>query len=185
NSPRLDFLLQINARTKDKRITEFLALTLDQMAMGGIYDQLGGGFHRYSTERTWTVPHFEKMLYDNAQLVSVYARAYHVTKKPLYRRIVAETLAYVEREMRSPEGAFYSSQDAETHHEEGRFHVWTPKELADALPDKAELDFIKQVYVPNNQVNFEEKYHILRWSKAPAELAKDLKMTEAEMLAKL
>ncbi len=185
NSPRLDFLLQINARTKGKRITEFLTLTLDQMAMGGIYDQLGGGFHRYSTERTWTVPHFEKMLYDNAQLVGIYAKAYRATKRPLYRRVVTETLAYIEREMTSPEGAFYSSQDAETHHEEGRNYVWTPKELADALPDKAELDFIKKIYVPREKVNFEEKYHILRWSETPADVAKELKMTEAELFAKL
>jgi uncharacterized protein YyaL (SSP411 family) len=166
---RLDFLLQAGARAKDQKIIGMATLTLDQMAMGGIYDQLGGGFHRYSTERTWTVPHFEKMLYDNAQLVSVYSRAYQLTKKPLYRRIVAETLAYVEREMRSPEGAFYSSQDAETHHEEGRSYVWTPAELADALPDAKELALIKKVYVPDGKLNFENKYHILRWQKAPAE----------------
>src|SRR5205814_4641062 len=92
------------------QVQPMIALTLDRMARGGIYDQLGGGFHRYSTERTWTVPHFEKMLYDNAQFVEVYSRAYRLTKKPLYRRIVAETLAYIEREMLSPEGAFYSSQ---------------------------------------------------------------------------
>jgi hypothetical protein len=180
---RLDFLLQIGARTKDKKIAEFLTLTLEQMAMGGIYDQLGGGFHRYSTERTWTVPHFEKMLYDNGQLVEVYSKAYRVTKKPLYRRVVTETLAYIEREMTSPEGAFYSSQDAETHHEEGRNYVWTPKELADALPDKPELEFIKKIY--GNKLNFEDKYHILRWTDTPEELAHRLKMSEAEMYAKL
>ena len=87
--------------------------------------------------------------------------------------------------MTSPEGAFYSSQDAETHHEEGRSYVWTPKELADALPDKAELDFVKKVYIYDNKLNFEEKYHILRWEKSPKELAKELKMTEAELLQKL
>ncbi len=182
---RLDFLLQVGARSKDKKIIEHLTLTLDQMAMGGIYDQLGGGFHRYSTERTWTVPHFEKMLYDNAQLVEVYSKAYRATKRPLYKRVVEETLAYIEREMTSPEGAFYSSQDAETHHEEGRNYVWTPKELSDALPVKAELDFLKSVYVSENKLNFEEKYHILRWSKTPAETARDLKLTEAELFAKL
>ncbi len=183
--PSLDFLLQINARAKDKKIAEFLTRTLDQMAMGGIYDQLGGGFHRYSTERTWTVPHFEKMLYDNAQLVEIYSRAYRTTKRPLYRRVVTETLAYIERKMTSPEGAFYSSQDAETHHEEGRCYVWTPKELADALPDKAELDFIKKIYVPKGKLNFEEKYHILRWADTPAEMAAQLKMNETELYAKL
>ncbi|MBI3823525.1 MAG: thioredoxin domain-containing protein [Planctomycetes bacterium] len=183
--PRLDFLLQVAARTKDKKVLRHLMLTLDRMAIGGIYDQLGGGFHRYSTERTWTVPHFEKMLYDNGQLVEVYAKAYRLTKQPLYRRVVVETLAYIDREMTSPEGAFYSSQDAETHHEEGRNYVWTPKELADALPNKEELDFIKKVYVPENKLNFEGKYHILRWSKMPDETAASLRMKEDEMFAKL
>jgi uncharacterized protein len=183
--PRLDFLLHIAGRSKDKKIIDHLTLTLDRMALGGIYDQLGGGFHRYSTERTWTIPHFEKMLYDNGQLVEVYSKAYRLTKNPLYRRVVTETLAYIEREMTSPDGAFYSSQDAETDHEEGRNYVWTPKELADALPNKADLDFIKQIYVPDDKINFEGKYHILRWTKSPAELAKELKMTEPELFAKL
>jgi uncharacterized protein YyaL (SSP411 family) len=183
--PKHEFLLQLAREKKDEKLQGMVTLTLDQMAMGGIYDQIGGGFHRYSTERTWTVPHFEKMLYDNAQLVELYSKAYQVTKKPLYRRIVAETLAYIEREMLSPQGAFYSSQDAETHHEEGRFYVWTPKELADALPDKAELDFIKKVYVPENKLNFEDKYHILRWEKSPEEVAKDLNMKEADLHKKL
>ncbi len=183
--PRLLFLLQVAERTKDKKLIEFLTLTLDQIAMGGIYDQIGGGFHRYSTERTWTVPHFEKMLYDNAQLVEVYSKAYRLTKKPLYRRVVAETLAYIEREMTSPDGAIYSSQDAETHHEEGRFYVWTPEELTKALPDKAELEFLKKVYVTDNKLNFEGKYHILRWEKPPAETATDLSMTEAGLIKKL
>jgi uncharacterized protein YyaL (SSP411 family) len=131
------------------------------MAAGGIYDQIGGGFHRYSTERTWTVPHFEKMLYDNAQLVELYAQAFEATKNPVYRRIVEETLAYIDREMTSPEGAFYSSQDAETHHEEGRFYVWTDAELAAAIPDTAGLAFVKDYYQAK-QPNFEAKFHILR-----------------------
>ncbi len=183
--PRHEFLLQFAERTKDKKALAMVTKTLDQLAIGGIYDQIGGGFHRYSVERTWTVPHFEKMLYDNGQLVELYAKAYRVTQKPLYRRIVTETLDYIEREMTSPYGAFYSSQDAETHHEEGRSYVWTPKELADALPVQAELDFIKKIYVPDNRVNFEEKYHILRWTYTPDLVAKDLGMTEAELYKKL
>jgi uncharacterized protein len=160
--PRLEFLLQQSQREKQGELLDMVTLTLDQMALGGIYDQVGGGFHRYSTERTWAVPHFEKMLYDNAQLVELYAKAYHVTKRPLYRRIVDETLRYVEREMTAPEGRFYSSQDAETHHEEGRFYVWTDAELEAALPDKAERDFVRNTYGANGKPNFEEKYHILR-----------------------
>ncbi len=183
--PRHDFLLHHGRRSGDQKAVDMVTLTLDKIAIGGIYDQVGGGFHRYSIERTWTVPHFEKMLYDNAQLVELYAKAYRATRKPLYRQIVVETLAYIEREMTSPAGAFYSSQDAETHHEEGRFYVWTPKELEEALPDKAELEFIKKIYVADNQLNFEEKYHILRWAKDPSEVAKDLKITEAALHAKL
>ena len=183
--PRHDFLLHYGRRSGDKKAVDMVTLTLDQMALGGIYDQIGGGFHRYSTERTWTVPHFEKMLYDNAQLVELYSKAYRVTKKPLYKRIVTETLAYVEREMTSPDGAFYSSQDAETHHEEGRSYVWTPKELELALSNKAELEFVKNIYVAENKLNFEEKYYILRWTKDPSEVAKELKLTEAELHAKL
>jgi uncharacterized protein YyaL (SSP411 family) len=162
-----------------------LTLTLDRMALGGIYDQIGGGFHRYSTERTWTVPHFEKMLYDNAQLVEVYAKAYRLLKKPLYRRVVHETLAYIAREMTSPEGAIYSSQDAETHHEEGRNYVWTPEELAKALPDKAELEFIKKLFTEDNKLNFENKYYIPRWSKTPGDWAADMSLTEAGLIKKL
>src|SRR4029077_15896282 len=102
------------ARTKSKEIDEMVQTTLDRMARGGIYDQLGGGFHRYSTERTWTGPHFEKMLYDNAHRAVVYPEPYRQTPNPLYRRVLQETLAFVGREMTSPEGGFYSALDAET-----------------------------------------------------------------------
>ncbi|MBI3407368.1 MAG: thioredoxin domain-containing protein [Planctomycetes bacterium] len=182
---RLEFLLQQAERTKDNSFTDMACLTLDRMALGGIYDQVGGGFHRYSTERTWNVPHFEKMLYDNAQLAEVYARAYRMTKKPHYRRILEETLAYVEREMMSPEGAFYSSQDAETHHEEGRSYVWTPEELAAALPDKSDLSFIRKVYDADGKPNFEGKYHILHLAKTPFELAKEMNLSTDDFHAKL
>lgn len=181
---RLEFLLTQAERTKDKDQLHMVTLTLEKMARGGIYDQLGGGFHRYSTERTWTVPHFEKMLYDNAQLAEVYSRAYRLTKNPLFKRIVTETLAYVEREMMSPEGAFYSSQDAETHHEEGRSYVWTPEELKAALPQPADLEFAKTVFGIGDRPNFEGKYHILKLPNNWDELAKELKMEEPVVLQK-
>src|SRR5581483_11389571 len=107
--PYLLLLLHEAARTKDKDVEAMVHVTLDHMARGGIYDHLGGGFHRYSTERTWTVPHFEKMLYDNAQLCEVYALAYRATQQPLYRRVLEQTLAFIDREMTSPEGGFYSA----------------------------------------------------------------------------
>jgi uncharacterized protein YyaL (SSP411 family) len=154
-------------RTKSDDLAKMRDFTLDHMALGGIYDHLGGGFHRYSTERTWTVPHFEKMLYDNAQLVEVYARAWQATKKPLYRKVVAETLAFVGRELTSPDGAFYSALDADSDGTEGRFYVCTAKEIDKVLTDKADADLLKKVYGVAGEPNFEEKYYILRLNEVP------------------
>ncbi len=183
--PVLELLAHEAGRTKSAELTGMLTLTLDRMARGGIYDQLGGGFHRYSTERTWTVPHFEKMLYDNAQLAEVYARAYRLTKKPLYRRIVRETLDFVAREMTSPEGGFYSAIDAETGGEEGRFYVWTDKEIAAALPNKDDVALIKKVYGADGDYNFEGKYYILTLPRPRAETAKRLNLSEEQLEARL
>ena len=107
--------------------------TLDRMAMGGMYDHLGGGFHRYSTDARWLVPHFEKMLYDNALLAVAYLEAFQATGEPFYREVVEETLAYVLREMTSPEGPFYSTQDADSEGVEGKFFVWTADEIETVL----------------------------------------------------
>jgi uncharacterized protein YyaL (SSP411 family) len=104
-------------------------LTLQKMAQGGIYDQLGGGFHRYSVDSHWFVPHFEKMLYDNAQLLPLYVELYQITQEPLYARVARETLAYLKREMLHPEGGFYATQDADSDGEEGKFFVWTKAEV--------------------------------------------------------
>jgi len=129
----LDFLLTYYHRTGDKEALDMVTLTLEKMAKGGIHDQIGGGFHRYSTDSRWLVPHFEKMLYDNALLSRVYLHAYLVTKKPLFRRIAEETIDYVLREMTGPEGGFYSTQDADTEGMEGRYYLWTPDEITEAL----------------------------------------------------
>jgi uncharacterized protein YyaL (SSP411 family) len=159
--------------------------TLDHMARGGLYDHLGGGFHRYSTERTWTVPHFEKMLYDNAQLLELYAHAYSRNKKPAHARVLRQTVAFVARELTAPEGGFYSALDADSEEEEGRFYVWTPKDLHDALPDKADRDLFRKAYGADEGVNFEGKYHILRLPKPLAALAAELKTTEDKLEARL
>ncbi len=129
----LEFLLRTHVRTRDPQPLQIVERTLEHMARGGIYDQLGGGFHRYSTDAMWLVPHFEKMLYDNAQLARVYLQAWQLTRRPLYRRICEETLAYVVREMTSPEGSFYATQDADSEGEEGKFFLWTPAEVRSVL----------------------------------------------------
>ena len=125
----LDFLLQNWRRTGDEQLRKAVTFTLDKMARGGIYDQLGGGFHRYSIDARWLVPHFEKMLYDNAQLARTYLHAWQVTGDAELRQVVEETLDYVLREMTAPEGGFYSTQDADSEGEEGKFFVWTPDEM--------------------------------------------------------
>ncbi|HXC03914.1 MAG TPA: DUF255 domain-containing protein, partial [Bacteroidia bacterium] len=112
-----------------KQIREHFRLTLHQMAFGGIYDQIGGGFSRYSTDAAWKVPHFEKMLYDNAQLLSLYAEAYRINPDPLYKRIALETVAFLNRELLSPDGVYCSALDADSEGVEGKFYVWTPEEL--------------------------------------------------------
>jgi uncharacterized protein YyaL (SSP411 family) len=178
-------LLQIEAtRTKSKELDEMVQTTLDQMARGGIYDHVGGGFHRYSTERTWTVPHFEKMLYDNAQLLEVYARAYRETKKPQYKRVVQQTIAFIEREMTSPDGVFYSAIDADSDGEEGRFYVWTAKEIDEVL-GKDDAAFFKKLYGAADRPNFEGKYHILVLPDALSDKAAELKTTEDKLEERL
>ncbi len=128
-----EFLLRSHARTGEQRPLDAVELTLRKMAEGGIYDQLGGGFHRYSVDAVWLAPHFEKMLYDNALLARLYLQAYLLTRNPLYRRIVEETLEYVCREMTDASGGFYSTQDADSEGEEGKFFLWTPAEIAEVL----------------------------------------------------
>jgi uncharacterized protein YyaL (SSP411 family) len=117
------------ALEEKEALNQHIHLTLQKMAFGGIYDQLGGGFARYSTDHLWKVPHFEKMLYDNAQLVSLYAEAYRINKNNLYKEVVYETLAFVKRELCSGEGVFYSALDADSEGEEGKYYVWTKEEL--------------------------------------------------------
>jgi uncharacterized protein YyaL (SSP411 family) len=134
----LEFLLRYHHGTGDRRALQMVTKTLDAMARGGMYDQLGGGFHRYSVDDHWLVPHFEKMLYDNAQLARVYLHAWQVTGEPFYRIITEETLDYVMREMTDPFGGFYSTQDADSEGEEGKFFVWTSDEVRAVLGDQAD-----------------------------------------------
>ena len=142
--------------SRDKRFLEMVTHTLAKMADGGIYDHLGGGFHRYSVDEKWLVPHFEKMLYDNAQLVRIYAQAYRATREPLFKRVVDQTMAYLLREMLDQEGGFYSTQDADSEGEEGKFFVWTPEEVSEILDEEASEIFCR-IYDVSEQGNFEGK----------------------------
>ncbi len=136
----LRLLLRLWQRFDEDDLLQMVRKTLDHMARGGIYDHLGGGFARYSTDARWLVPHFEKMLYDNALLTVAYLEAYQATNDPIYRTIVEETLAYVQREMTGPDGAFYSTQDADSEGVEGKFYVWSRDEIEQILgPEEAKL----------------------------------------------
>lgn len=135
----LEFLLRYHYATDDPQARHMVFLTLEAMAYGGIYDQLGGGFHRYSVDDHWLVPHFEKMLYDNAQLARIYLHAWQVSSDPFYRTIAEEILDYVIREMTDQAGGFYSTQDADSEGEEGKFFLWTAAEIRELLGQEAEV----------------------------------------------
>ena len=150
----IEDLLRYHVRTGQAAAVEMAVQTLRAMAAGGMYDQLGGGFHRYSVDERWLVPHFEKMLYDNALLPRAYLDAWQLTHEPSFRRVVEETLAFVQRELTSPQGAFYSSLDADSEGEEGRFYLWTPQELETALGAE-EARALAQAYDVTAAGNFE------------------------------
>ena len=154
-----EYLLHYNHISNNEEALELVKTTLDNMAFGGIYDHVGGGFARYSTDVNWHVPHFEKMLYDNGQLVSLYAHAWQVTKKPLYKQVVQEVLEFVEREMTSPGGGFYSSLDADSDGEEGKFYVWTKTEIDSILAEDAKL--FSDFYNVSKSGNWEHGKNIL------------------------
>lgn len=159
-----NFLLQYYFLTGNEKALEAATITLDEIALGGIYDQLGGGFARYSMDKNWKVPHFEKMLYDNGQLVSLYANAYKLTKKPLYGEVVRNTLSFIENVMTSPQGGFYSSVNAESEGEEGKFYVWDKDEIEKIL-DKRTSGFIYDYYQIINDGNWEDRKNILHVSR--------------------
>ena len=157
----LELLLRRHAATHDARCGEMALTTLRRMAEGGLYDQLGGGFCRYSVDERWAIPHFEKMLYDNGPLLRLYADAWRVSGEPLFRRVAEETAGWVMREMQSPEGGYYSSLDADSEHEEGKFYVWSREEVSRHTTAE-EYAVVAAHYGLERPANFEgEHWHLL------------------------
>src|SRR5499427_1973631 len=157
----LEFCLRRSAAAGDGAAERIATYTLERMALGGIYDQLGGGFARYSVDAEWTIPHFEKMLYDNGPLLRLYADAWCATRNPLFARVAEETAAWVMREMQSQEGGYYSSLDADSEHEEGKFYVWTPDEVR-SLVSPEEYAVLAPHYGLDGAPNFENSHWHLR-----------------------
>lgn len=166
----LDFLLSYGVWQEHEKTLGYVELTLDKMAMGGIYDQIGGGFARYSVDMLWKVPHFEKMLYDNGQLLEVYAKAYKYFKKELYKETCYGILNWLEREMLSNENAFYSALDADSEGEEGKFYCWNIKELKEILGQ--DFDWIKEYYNINRLGYWEDEKYILLKNETDESFAK-------------
>ena len=180
----LDFLLQYAWRFDDEKVFRHVELTLDKMALGGIYDQIGGGFARYAVDVLWKVPHFEKMLYDNGQLLNTYAKAYSYYKKPLYKRICFGIVDWLEREMLDKSGAFCAALDADSEGIEGKYYIWSKQELEQL--DKETNGFCTQVYEVSNRSYWEEEHaFILLRTKNDLELSRDLKMSMEDLETRL
>ncbi|OUC06605.1 thioredoxin [Litorilinea aerophila] len=178
----LDFAMTQYRRRNDLDALYMAELTLEQMALGGIYDQLGGGFHRYSVDAVWLVPHFEKMLYDNAQLLRTYLDAWRITQRPLYRRVIDETIDYVLREMKAPDGSFYSTQDADSEGEEGKFFVWSRAEFDAVLANPQQAAVLAAYYGVTERGNFEGK-NILHVARTLDELAQEFGLSQEQVAA--
>jgi uncharacterized protein YyaL (SSP411 family) len=180
----LRLLLRCWKRFDDAHALEMVRVTLDRMAMGGIYDHLGGGFARYSTDERWLVPHFEKMLYDNALLVPCYVEMFQAAGEPFYREIAEETLGWVLREMTSPEGPFYSTLDADSEGEEGKFYVWSAAEIEQLLGEE-NASLFNAVYGVEPEGNWEHGHNILHRVKTFAQYARLNGMSEADLRGRL
>ena len=178
-----EFLLAYARNTDDPEVLGHVKLTLDKMCYGGIYDQVGGGFARYSVDKYWKVPHFEKMLYDNAQLISLYSKAYQQTKTKEYKRVVYQSIEFIDRELTSSEGAFYSSLDADSEGEEGKFYVWEKQELDNLLGNDSEI--YCDYYQVSQQGNWEHKQNILFRKENSISIAEKFKIPETELIEKI
>tara|TARA_R110002033_G_scaffold169897_3_gene211250 strand:+ start:3758 stop:5881 length:2124 start_codon:yes stop_codon:yes gene_type:complete len=167
----LSFLLDYATITHDAEALSFVKTSLDKMAMGGVYDHIGGGFFRYSTDAYWKIPHFEKMLYDNAQLVSLYSKAYITFKDPLYKTIAEETLEFIEQEMKNPKGGYYAAIDADSEGEEGKYYVWTQEELKTVL--QKDFDLFREFYGITPKQVWENNAYVIHTLKYRGAFAKE------------
>ena len=184
NATLLLLLAEEAGRTRDPNLRKAIDVSLDRMAQGGVYDQIGGGFHRYSVDRYWHVPHFEKMLYDNALLLSVYLKNHEITRNELHGDIARETAEWITEVMRSPQGAFFAHQDADVGpNDDGSYWTWTEKEVHAVLTEE-EFNALSQYFdvrkLPEDIHGFPER-NVLRVAVAPASIASDLGMPEREL----
>jgi uncharacterized protein len=177
------FLLRYAALYKDEELRNHVHLTLKKMSFGGIYDQVGGGFARYSTDMDWKVPHFEKMLYDNAQLISLYSEAYRDSSNHLYKEVAEETINFCNREMLAPEGIYQSALDADSEGEEGKYYVWTLHELKSLLEEDFEL--AKSYYCLDTKGHWEFGNYILLRDKTDEEIALDFNIDIGELKSRV
>ncbi|MFO0883077.1 MAG: thioredoxin domain-containing protein [Pirellulales bacterium] len=180
----LVYLLDEVRRSQDAEAAKMLYLTLEKLAAGGIRDHVGHGFHRYSVDRHWKIPHFEKMLYDNAQLASVYCEAYALTKRPEFRAMAESCLTLLQTEFKSPSGGFYTAIDADTDHEEGKFYRWEEKELAELFPasERSKLTSAVLAWMAlTGEPNFDEHYFVPQWTQSLAKFAKEQSASPEEV----
>jgi uncharacterized protein YyaL (SSP411 family) len=182
HSEAIELLMRRWAAAQDAQALDLANLTLTRMAMGGIYDQLGGGFARYSVDDHWEIPHFEKMLYDNGSLLRLYADAWAIGRDPLYERIVRETVEWVLREMQSPQGGYYSSLDADSEGEEGKYYAWTAEEIRSLLTTE-EFAVASIAFGLDRPPNFEDRWHLVM-ARPLAQIAHELSIDDgtAELL---
>ncbi len=176
-----EFLMQYAFLTGEEEPMELVTTTLNHMSAGGIYDHLGGGFARYATDPEWKVPHFEKMLYDNAQLLSLYSKGFKITENPEYARVVKETAAFMNRRLRSPEGGFFSSLNADSEGEEGRYYVWKDEDLRNLLSD-AEYDLISAYYQTSEAGNWESGKNVLYIAPSQGQFSGAMDESELKLL---
>jgi uncharacterized protein YyaL (SSP411 family) len=180
-----EFLLEYHHLFGGAKTLDAVLITLKKMAEGGLYDQLGGGFARYSTDPAWQVPHFEKMLYDHGQLLSLYAHAYQVTKDPFFEEVIRSTIAFADRELRHPQGAFFSSINADSEGEEGTFYVWTLEEITALVPDETSRELVIKHFGITTEGNWEGGKNVLAVHKTVQELAEAYPLPESAIRQRL